>query len=171
MKKVLFLIGFVVAIALFFWLRKRIKEKEGETENPVYNLDPVQRTKTGKRYIALIPAQVQAYAKEVMVKLPSNIVPPDQKIDLVNRLLSLQRESLIAVYNAHFSNYGKKRGYDMIWLLDNFSFLKGNKRAQALRKALSILIPSRPAIERDKPKQAERVRQLYWGMPMVFRRF
>lgn len=170
MKKIGIALALVVAVALFFWIRKRKAEKEGETENPVYNLDPVQKTRTGTRYIALTSPQVTSYAKEVMVKLPSVLVSDAAKVDLINRLLKLQRESLIAVYWAHYNNYGKRRGYDLIWLLDNFSFLKANKRAQALRKALAILIPKRPEITKGKQAAAAaRGNSVFWGMPMIFR--
>lgn len=168
MKKILIVLSILAAAALFVYYRKRKKESEGESENPVYNLDPVQKTRKGSIYKALTSDQVAKMAKEVMVKFPSNLVLPDAKLDLINRLLKLQRQSLINVYWYHYNGYGKSRGYDMIWLLDNFTYLKNNKRAKALRRALSVLIPQRPEITKG---QATESGKLFWGLPMILNPF
>jgi hypothetical protein len=162
MKKIFNILIPILIFALIIYYRKRKKEKEAQADNPVYDLNPEQKTRKGSKYRALNQNEVRAMAKEVMIKLPSNIVLPDAKVDLINRLLRLQRESLIAVYTAHWNMYGKARKKDMIWYLDNHSFLLRNGRAKALRKALGILIDKRPSVDQQKKGY-----NIFWGLPMI----
>jgi hypothetical protein len=138
-KHILGVIAAIAAIVLI--LRKRADKKTVPFPEP----KPAAGTTTAPTvvYKSLTPTEVEVYAKDTYNTLSNFILMPSMKIAQINKLLKLQKESLIAVYDKFWSRYGYLSKGDLITWYENEWDLSGTEAQTNIIKTLKAIVPVR----------------------------
>ena len=115
--KVLAAIAILAVSAYLFYYYKQ-KDKDHEYKAEVEGLPKKAAKKSGRRYTKLDAAGVSARVMRLLRALGNTPISEGDTLELVDGLLSLQRESLVAVYKVASQKLWKINGHDLIDTLE-----------------------------------------------------